>query len=479
MMQGEKQNPLVQNHADPPSGGLGRVSRFFSRVFDRLLDGAEKNEQHHEHDFHRDAEWAVGQSQARGARIITWVTTLSILALLIWAGFSEIDEVTRGEGKVIPSRQVQILQSLDGGIISEMLVQEGQQVKEGDLMARVDSTRFTSSLKENRAQFLGLRAQAARLQALAEGKPFVPPKEVLSEAPEVVAQEEAIYRSRLMEMEASIGVYREQLSQRSQELNEVRSRRELAGQSYDLTKKELDATRPLAKTGAVSDVELLRLERDLTRYKSERDSAGLQIPRIQSAIQEAQRKLQEVTLNLRNQASQELSDINVKLSSLSEGAVGLEDRVRQAELRSPVNGTVKRIFINTVGGVVQPGKEVMEIVPNDDALLLEAKIQPRDIAFLFPGQPALVKFTAYDFSIYGGLEARLEHIAADSITDEKGNAYYVIRVRTLKNSFGDNANMPIIPGMVAQVDIITGKKTILNYLLKPVLRAKSNALTER
>lgn len=471
--------PPISSDEKENTGAFAGVHKAFSKTFDRLLDGAEKNEQHHEHDFHQDAEWAVGQSQARGARVITWVTVLSILCLLIWAGFSEIDEVTRGEGKVIPSRQVQILQSLDGGIISEMLVQEGQQVKEGDLMARIDSTRFSSSLKENRAQFLGLKAQAARLQALAEGKPFVPPREVLAEAPDIILQEESIYRSRMKEMEASIGVYREQLAQRSQELNEVRSRRDLAIQSYDLTKKELDATRPLAKTGAVSDVELLRLERDLTRYKSERDSAALQIPRIQSAIQEAQRKVEEVSLNLRNQASQELSDINVKLSSLTEGAVGLEDKVRQAELRSPVNGTVKRIFINTVGGVVQPGKEVMEIVPNDDALLLEAKIQPRDIGFLFPGQKALVKFTAYDFSIYGGLEARLEHIAADSITDEKGNAYYVIRVRTFKNSLGDNAAMPIIPGMVAEVDIITGKKTILNYLLKPVLRAKSNALTER
>ena len=452
---------------------------MLSKLLDRLMDGADRREEHDDSDFKADAEWAMGQTNIRSARLGVWVTFITVVVLLIWAGVSEIDEVTKGDGKVIPSRQVQIIQSLDGGIISEMLVREGQLVEDDELLARMDSTRFESSLKENRAQYLGIKAQAARLQALAEGKHFVPPREVLAESPEIIAQEEALYRSRLEEMNASIGVFRQQLAQRSQELNEVISRRDLAGQVYELTKKELDATRPLANTGAVSYVELLRLERDLTRYKSERDAAALQIPRIQASIGEAQRKVQEVELTTRNQSSKELSDLNVKLASLTGGAVGLEDKVKQAELRSPVKGTVKRIFINTVGGVVQPGKEVMEIVPLDDVLLLEAKIMPKDIAFLSPGQRALVKFTAYDFSIYGGLEARLEHIAADSITDEKGNAFYVIRVRTLKNGLGDEKSMPIIPGMIAEVDILTGKKTILSYILKPVLKAKANALTER
>ena len=452
---------------------------MLSKLLDRLMDGADRREEHDDSDFKADAEWAMGQTNIRSARLGVWVTFVTVVVLLIWAGVSEIDEVTKGDGKVIPSRQVQIIQSLDGGIISEMLVREGQLVEDDELLARMDSTRFESSLKENRAQYLGIKAQAARLQALAEGKHFVPPREVLAESPEIIAQEEALYRSRLEEMNASIGVFRQQLAQRSQELNEVISRRDLAGQVYELTKKELDATRPLANTGAVSYVELLRLERDLTRYKSERDAAALQIPRIQASIGEAQRKVQEVELTTRNQSSKELSDLNVKLASLTGGAVGLEDKVKQAELRSPVKGTVKRIFINTVGGVVQPGKEVMEIVPLDDVLLLEAKIMPKDIAFLSPGQRALVKFTAYDFSIYGGLEARLEHIAADSITDEKGNAFYVIRVRTLKNGLGDEKSMPIIPGMIAEVDILTGKKTILSYILKPVLKAKANALTER
>ena len=237
-------------------------------------------------------------------------------------------------------------------------------------------------------------------------------------------------------------------------------------------------TRPLVRTGAVSDVELLRLERDVARYRGERDSANSDIPRLESAVAEANRKIQEIELTFRNVARSELSEVNAKLSTLSEGSTALEDRVKQTEIRSPVNGTVKQLKVNTVGGVVQPGKDVIELVPSDDALLLEAKVLPRDIAFLRPGQKALVKFTAYDFAVYGGLEATLEQIGADSVVDEKGNAYFVVRVRTLSNTIGQQ-KLPIIPGMVAEVDILTGKKTVLSYLLKPILRAKAKALTER
>jgi adhesin transport system membrane fusion protein len=173
----------------------------------------------------------------------------------------------------------------------------------------------------------------------------------------------------------------------------------------------------------------------------------------------------------------ELSDTLGKLGSMSEGARVLQDKVKHAELRAPVRGTVQRVLVSTVGAVVQPGKEIIEIVPLDDALILEARVKPQDIAFLRPGQPAVVKFTAYDFAVYGGLEAEVQQISADTVTDDKGNAYYMVRVRTREASLGEG--LPIIPGMVAQVDVLTGKKTILSYLLKPVLRAKANALSER
>jgi adhesin transport system membrane fusion protein len=274
-----------------------------------------------------------------------------------------------------------------------------------------------------------------------------------------------------------LSIARQQLAQRSQELNEIRVRRDQSAQGYDLTARELSVTKPLVSAGAVSEVEVLRLERDVTRYKGERDQAAAQMIRIQSAISEASRKIQEVDISFRNEARVELADTMGKLNSLSAGSSALSDRVKHSNVKSPVKGIVKRLLVNTVGGVVQPATEIAEVVPLEDVLLLEVRIQPRDIAFLHPGQKAVVRFTAYDFAIYGSLEAVVDHIGADTVTDDEGNAFYLVRVRTLKSSLGKN--LPIIPGMVAEVDIMTGKKTVLSYLLKPILRAHAHALTER
>ena len=250
-----------------------------------------------------------------------------------------------------------------------------------------------------------------------------------------------------------------------------------ATRGLELLQKELNATRPLVRSGAASEVEVLKLERDQARLRGERDQASAQISRVQASISEAQRRIEEVQLNPRNLMSAELSETMSRLSSLNEGDRALADKVSKAEIKSPVRGTIKRLLVNTVGGVVQPGKEVVEVVPLDEALILEAQITPRDIAFLRPGLNATVKFTAYDFAIYGGLDAVVENISADSVVDQKGNAFYLVRLRTDKALLDDK--LPIIPGMVAQVDILTGKKSVLSYLLKPVLRAKANALSER
>lgn len=451
---------------------------WFSRGIDRVMFLLMGKDNGQDRDFDANADWAIAEQTPRGARVMVWLSAGAVFIMLFWASVAALDEVARGEGKVIPSRQVQILQSLDGGIVSEILVREGQAVKIGDLMLKVDPTRMVSSLRENRSQYLALLAKSARLRALAESANFIPPEIVVKEAPEIVLEERRLFESRRAELDATIGVARQQATQRSQELVSVRARREQAAQSYTLTAKELELTKPLVKTGAVSDVELLRLERDVARYRGERDSANSDIPRIESAIAEANRKIQEVDLTFRNIARSELSESSAKLSALSEGSTALADRVKQTDIRSPVNGTVKQLRVNTVGGVVQPGKDLIEIVPSDDALLLEARVMPRDIAFLRPGQKALVKFTAYDFATYGGLEATLEHISADTVVDEKGNAFFLVRVRTLSTDLGPN-KLPIIPGMVAEVDILTGKKTVLSYLLKPILRAKASAMTER
>jgi adhesin transport system membrane fusion protein len=462
----------------PPSmPGKAAAQKRSSPVVDRLFRRWVPDRTEEDLDWVSDAEWARLQQEPVRARVVLRTIGLVLLALLLWAAFAEVDEVTRGIGKVIPSRQLQIIQAVDGGIVSEILVREGQVVEPGQLLLKIDETRFVSSLRENRAEYMSLRAKAGRLRALAEGSALVMPPEVERDFPQIALQERNLYESRRMELDAQVGIARQQLAQRNQEIVEVKARRDQASQAYELTLQELKATKPLVGSGAVSEVEVLRLERDVSRFKGERDQAAAQIVRIQSAIAEATRKVQEVELNFRNQARIELADVSGKLNALTESSTALSDRVKHSNVKSPVKGTVKRLLVNTVGGVVQPGNEIIEIVPLEDALLLEANISPRDIAFLRPGQEAIVRFTAYDFTIYGGLEAVVDQIGADTITDEDGNAFYVVRVRTLESSLGEN--LPIIPGMVAEVDIMTGKKTVLSYLMKPILRAKAHALSER
>jgi adhesin transport system membrane fusion protein len=399
------------------------------------------------------------------------------LLFILWASFASVDEVTRGEGKVIPFSQIQVLQSLDGGIVAELLVREGDVVQKDQVLLRIDQTRFLSSVKESRAQYLSLLAKAARLRALAEHAPFQIPEEVAAEDPKTLEEERRLYEARKAELDATVEIAREQLAQRQQELVELRAKQTQASRAFELTSKELALTKPLLGAGAASEVEILRLERDVARFRGERDMAAAQISRVHAAISEANRKIQEVEIAFRNEARKELAEVAAKLNTLTESSIALSDKVTRSVMRSPVKGTVKRLMVNTVGGVVQPGKDVIEIVPLEDNLLLEAKVQPKDIAFLRPGLKAMVKFTAYDFVIYGGLEGTLEQIGADTVLDEKGNAFYLVKVRTDKSSLGKN--LPIMPGMIAEVDILTGEKTVLSYLLKPVLRAKNRALTER
>ncbi|UTH75982.1 HlyD family type I secretion periplasmic adaptor subunit [Chromobacterium sp. IIBBL 290-4] len=468
------QAKLKQKLADWVDRGQEKTSPYW----DKLMDWAAARDLAERHDFAADADWAILQQKPGRPRIFVWSMLGFFIVAFAWAAFSKVDEVSRGEGKVIPSGQNQHLQSLDGGVVSKILIKEGQIVEKGQLLLNVDNTRFVSSLQENQAQYLALQAKTARLKALASGTPFELPPKVAQMAPDIAKQEMELYNSKQMELNANVGIARQQLAQRSQEMNEARARRDQASSSYDLTVKELNVTRPLKESGAVSDVDLLRLERDVARFRGERDQASAQIPKIQAAISEAQRKIQEVELAMRNVASAELSDTMAKASSLSAGSVALADKVKLSEIRSPVRGQIKRLFINTIGGVVQPGKDIIEIVPIDDSLLLETRITPRDIAFLHPGQHAVVRFTSYDYTIYGGMEGKVDEIGADTITDEKGNAFYIVKVKTQGSLLGKD-KLPIFPGMVAQVDIMTGKKTILSYLLKPVLRAKTEALRER
>lgn len=454
------------------------LRRGIDRLFDRWMPPGSQAETLK---WRADADWAMLQQEPLRARALLKGSALVLVLLLVWAGFAQIDEVTRGEGRVVPSSQVQIIQSMDGGMVSDIYVREGQLVKTGELVMRIEPTRFVSSLRENQSQVQALQARAARLRAIVEGRPFIPPPELERDAPDLVLRERQLYDSQRAEIGAQIGIAQQQLSQREHELRETQAQQAQTNRAIELITQEIRATEPLVESGAASEVELLRLKRDLSKLRGDREQYVAQIARVQSAIQESRRKISEVELSFRNLRGGELAETLAKLSGLHEGGTALADKVSKTEIRSPVRGVVKRLHINTQGGVVQPGRDVVEIVPLDDTLVIEAKVRPQDIAFLRPLQPAMVKFTAYDSAIYGGLEARVENIGADTVIEDqgprRGEAFYMVRVRTTKSTLGPD--LPIMPGMVAEVDITTGKKTLLTYLLKPVLRARSEAFTER
>lgn len=463
--------------------GLGKTHLFFknrawlTKPVHYLLEKWVPTKTQEVQSWEVEAEEELIEQMPLRAKKILYGVALVLLVLLLWASLAKVDEVTRGEGKVVPSKQVQVIQSLDGGIVSEILVHEGQTIAVGDPLVRIDETRAISSLRENQSQIISLLAKQARLEALAEDKPFNPPPQVEKDYPEVYAQEYGSYISSRDALASQVGMARDQLTQRQRELSEVRAKMEQAERGLELSNQELTLTRPLQSSGAVSEVDLIRLERQTAQLRGEREQARAQIGRVQSSIDEASRKISETEQTYRSKVRTELSETTAKLNSISETSVALNDKVVQSTLKSPVNGTVSRLYSNTIGGVIQPGKEVLEVVPSDDTLVLETKIQLKDIAFITLNQPATVKLTAYDYTIYGILEAKVVGVSADSQVDEKGNAFYIVRVRTLKSSLGKN--LPIIPGMAAQVDIMTGKKTVLSYLLKPVLKARSYAFTER
>ena len=407
------------------------------------------------------------------------------LIALAWAWLAQVDEIARGEGKVITASQTQYVQNLEGGIIDKILVQEGDRVKKDQVLFQLDRVRFASAYREGQQGELGLRAKVARLSAEVQGTALTMPPDVVKNAPALADNEAAVHRARLGDLAGKNAVLREQLAQRTQEVVELQSRRERTEEQLEILKRELAITAPMVKEGAVSEVELLRLQRESTRIRADLDAATLAIPRARSAIEEARRKMQDNESQFRSQAAGELSAARNELAKVAEAVPGLEDRMARTLVRAPVNGVVKTIANKTPGGVVQPGTPMAEIVAVEDSLLVEVRIRPQDIAFVSVGQKATVKLAAYDYSIYGGVEGKLMYVSADSIQPQaqpgqSPEPYYVAHVRTLKPGVEYRGKLlPVIPGMSGQVDVLTGRRSVLYYLLKPLNKSMERALTER
>jgi adhesin transport system membrane fusion protein len=403
---------------------------------------------------------------------------------LLWAALAKVDEVVIGEGRVIPSGQVRQVQNLEGGIVAEILVAEGDAVERGQPLLRLDPVRFASSLGENEAKLRALSARIARLQAEADAAPFRPPSGAAPEEARLAQQERALHAAREHALRAGLAVLRQEAAQRQQELAEKRSRARQLDASRALLAQELAMVAPLAAQGYVAPLQKLRLERQLNDLDVELDAARLALPRLESALAAARDRAAELEARARADAAKELSEARAERAALAAAGAELRDRLRRTEVASPVAGVVKQLKVHTIGGVVQPGMDLLEIVPRDESLLIEAKVKPADIAFLHPGQAAIVRLSAYDFSVFGGLHATLEQVSADSLLPERpGDAsgpYYLVRLRTRSAvPTGGGKPLAILPGMVATVDIVTGRKTVLHYLLKPIIKVRDTMLRER
>ncbi len=381
---------------------------------------------------------AAGMRDTRPlAGLSLWLLVAALAAAGWWADTAVLDEVTRGSGQVIPSSYAQVIQSLEGGILAEMRVREGDVVEKDQILLRIDDTRFEASFREGEARQQALRAAIERLRAEAESRSPAFPTDLPTA---LVNGQEQLFQSRKRAVNEAISAYRRSLA---------------------LAEQELSMTAPLVKDGIVSEVEVLRLRRQVNELKG---------------------KIQDRRNNFRADAQGELADKQAELSGVRQINTARADQVRRTVIRSPMRGTVKNIRLTTIGGVIQPGMRILEIVPLEDQLLVEARIKPSDVAFLRPGLPVTVKITAYDFSIYGGLDGTLEQISADTFTDERNPdlSYYKVRVRTSEiNLQGKDGPLPIIPGMTASVEVLTGQKSVLDYILKPILKARNTALRER
>jgi adhesin transport system membrane fusion protein len=395
---------------------------------------------------------------------------------MAWA---ELDTVVRAQGKVIPSSQVQKIQSLEGGVVSEILVHEGDSVDINQPLMKISDITFLSSYEENSIRYLELRARIVRLKAEANNTAFGQDADVAEKMPALLESAERLFQSNAEELAQSISILDEQVKQAKSQLLEAEAQEKQLARSLALLKRELKIKKPLVERQVLSEVEYLQLQGREAEAEGNLEGVRLSIPRLRSIIDEAGRKMDHGQMEFQNRARKELNEAKAEASRIGETQRALADRVARTILRSPVNGTVKRILSNTVGGVIRSGMDIIEIVPSEDSLLIEVEIKPADIGNVEVGQTSRIKFTAYDFAIYGSIKGEVRFISADTITNEEGNSYYVARVKPERAYMRSGVReLPFKVGMTAEVDIITGKKTILNYLLKPINRAMDSALRE-
>ncbi|MGI9406565.1 MAG: HlyD family type I secretion periplasmic adaptor subunit [Hyphomicrobiaceae bacterium] len=432
-------------------------------------------------EFANDVRRALEHRAPRTALVLILAMTIIVASAIGWAWWATLEEVTSGAGRVIPYRQTQVVQTLEGGIAREILVQEGDLVEKDQVLMRIDDTGFASRLGELRQRGWALQTKIARLTAEANGAEKITFNDaILKAVPQAVRSEQETFRARKLKLDGEINVLKQQLRQRELAAIELDTSKKKLESTLEPLDRELELTRQLEARGAVPKIDVLRLQREVASMRGELNIVSSSLPRAQSAIAEARRRIENARSAFVSDIREQLASARSDLAVIEERLKAATDRVTRTSLRAPARGIINKMNVTTLGAIVQPGRDVIEIVPFDDSLLIETRIRPQDVAFIRPKQDASVKLTAYDFLVYGSLEGKVERISADTIADDRGDAFYRVIVKTRKNYLErSGARLPIIPGMIASVDIKTGEKSVLDYLLKPVLRARHEALRER
>lgn len=423
---------------------------------------------------------AVLEIRPRKLHFILMFWLVTVVLFIIWASFASIDEIARGTGEVVPSGENKKVQNLEGGIVEEILVKEGQAVKKGDVLLKINNKKSESSYETNYLQANALEAKLVRLKAQANGTKFVMPKKLDDKMKALMENEKSLFESNLKQLDSKIKAFKNQLTQKRNAIKDAKAQKSSTASSLSMIREEINTITPMVQKGLSSKLDLLTLKREKNSISQQYNSAKLAIPRLEAEIAEINNKISESTHLFQSKSKEELSEALAKLQSLDANKGALEDQVLRTLVRAPMNGIVQKLFVHTISGVVKPAQDLVEIVPVEDKLIVEVKVKPSDIAFIYPSQKAIVKFSAFDFSIFGGLEGKVVHISADTIKDEENNRFYIVRIQTDKNSFTRKGkDLKIIPGMTVDVDILTGKKTVLDYILKPILKTKQYTFTER
>ena len=414
-------------------------------------------------------------------RLILFFWFIVITGFIVWASFTTVNEIVRGQGQVIPSGKNQSVQNLEGGIVEKIFVKEGDYVKKGEPLVKIKNQKSLSYLEATKAKILAYEIKIKRLQSEAKGsEKLVYPKEILKKAPEIVQNELSLFESDKKELNSKIEELKEKLKQKEHELENAKSSLRLLKNSLNIINKELQMTIPMVKQGVKSKMELYKLQRQVNEIKNKFESTKHAIPKLQSEIKEINDRINTLKIQYQNEAKNKLTDAITEYLALKAQIKSYKDTVKRTIIKSPINGIIKKLYVNTIGEVVKPGGNIAEIVPVNDNLLIKTKVKPRDIGFLYPGQKAIIKFSAYDYTIFGNMEGKVVLISPDTEEDRKGNVFYIVYIKTDKNYLEKNGKkLKIKPGMTANVDIVTGHKTVLDYILKPILKTKTYIFTEK